>query len=63
MPNQRSPDKVHTSITLHKDLMAKIDKIAVNEDRSRNKIIEILLMKQVDQHLSGQLELRPNSLL
>tara|TARA_B110001469_G_C9501242_1_gene250290 strand:- start:111 stop:314 length:204 start_codon:yes stop_codon:yes gene_type:complete len=47
MPNKISPSKQHTSITLPRTLIARLDEIAVSEERSRNQVIELLLRKQI----------------
>ncbi len=50
MPNKRAADKLHSSITLHKDIFAALDIIAKKTDRSRNKVIEILLMNELGNY-------------
>jgi predicted transcriptional regulator len=47
MPNQRAKNMRHTSVTLPDALVAKLDQIAIREERSRNKIIEMILREQV----------------
>ena len=50
MPNQRDPSKQHTSITLPRTLVGKLDKIAEGEERSRAQVIELLLRKQIAEY-------------
>ena len=50
MPNKIDPNKLHSSITLQRSLIAELDRIAVKEDRSRNKVIEILLVSQLKEY-------------
>lgn len=59
MPNQRDPNKGHTSLTLPKDLLRALQAIAENEDRSRNKVIEILLTEQVASYHAKKDNLKP----
>ena len=47
MPNQRDPSKQHTSITLPRALVQRLDEIAKSDERSRAKVIELLLRKQI----------------
>ncbi len=47
MPNQRDPSKQHTSITLPRTLVTRLDAIAKDDERSRAQVIELLLRKQV----------------
>ena len=58
MPNKIDPNKLHSSITLQRSLIAELDRIAVKEDRSRNKVIEILLVSQLKKY-DGSKGLRP----
>ncbi len=58
MPNKRDPNKSHSSITLHKKLFAELDRIAEKEDRSRNKVIEMLLLEQLKAY-NDEAGLRP----
>jgi metal-responsive CopG/Arc/MetJ family transcriptional regulator len=48
MPNQPAKDKVHTSISIPDWLIAEIDAMAKQEERSRNQIIVRLLRQQMD---------------
>lgn len=50
MPNQRSKDKVHTSLSLPRQLVREIEGLAQSEERSRNKMIEILLRERVREY-------------
>jgi len=47
MPGQRDPSQQHTSITLPRTLVARLDQIAKDDERSRAKVIELLLRKQL----------------
>jgi predicted transcriptional regulator len=51
MPNQPAAGKKVTTVLLHEELLARLQKIADREDRSRNKIIEMLLDEQADKCL------------
>jgi hypothetical protein len=47
---RRQPDKLHTlNFKVPADLVAKIDAIAAREERSRAKMIEILLRSAVER--------------
>jgi metal-responsive CopG/Arc/MetJ family transcriptional regulator len=48
MPNQPAKDKFHTSISVPDWLMAEIDAMAKQEERSRNQVIVRLLRQQMD---------------
>ncbi len=50
MPNKVDPNKLHSSITLQRTLIAELDRIAMKEDRSRNKVIEMLLVSQLAKY-------------
>lgn len=54
MPNQRAPNMRHTSVTMSDELIRKIDEIATREERSRNKVIQMILERQVGKYLEQE---------
>jgi metal-responsive CopG/Arc/MetJ family transcriptional regulator len=50
MPNQRAKNKTHTSVVLPDALIRELDKIALEQERSRNKVIEMLLREEVARY-------------
>jgi metal-responsive CopG/Arc/MetJ family transcriptional regulator len=47
MPNQPSKDKWHTTLSIPKPLLAQIDAIARQQERSRNQVIVRLLRESL----------------
>jgi metal-responsive CopG/Arc/MetJ family transcriptional regulator len=50
MPNQRSDKKRTVTLSMPKSLIAQIDEIAAYDERSRSKLIELMLREEVAQY-------------
>ena len=54
MPNQAAENKKSVTVFLPKELVAELDQLATNDDRSRSYIINKLLEQQVAHHEAHQ---------
>ena len=56
MPNQRAAHIQVTTIAIDKKIIADIEKLAKRCDRSRNKIMELILRNEVPRYLDQDLD-------
>jgi predicted transcriptional regulator len=51
MPNQRAANIKVTTIAIDEKLIKQLDKLAKMSDRSRNKVIEIILREETPRYI------------
>ena len=56
MPNQRAANIKVTTIAIDKGLIRDIEKLAKRCDRSRNKIIEMVLRNEIPRYLEQDID-------
>lgn len=57
--HNRSPGMVQTSIAIPATLLEAVSRIAVEQERSRNKVITMLLREKVAEYWAGKSEEGP----
>mgnify|MGYP000025653377 CR=1 FL=1 len=56
MPNQRDPNIKVTSIAINKEILKEVEKLARRCDRSRNKVMELILRNEVPRYLAQDID-------
>ena len=56
MPNQRAANIQVTTIAIDKGLIKQIEKLAKRCDRSRNKIMEMVLRNEIPRYLEQDID-------
>ena len=56
MPNQRAANIQVTTIAIDKGLIKELDKVAKLVDRSRNKVIEMILRDELPRYIKQNID-------
>ena len=56
MPNQRAANIQVTTIAIDKGLVKQLDKLAKMSDRSRNKVIQLVLSNYIPRYIEQNID-------
>lgn len=59
MPNQPAANKTQTTVSIDRSLLKRLSKLAEREGRSRNQLVELLLIEQEEEYRKSGKAVRP----